>query len=244
MYLGPTLFKEERYKEAAIVYEKVQAQEKAGIKLDRLQHRILVDQLVMSYGLSGRSAAAKALLHQSIRTDPEYPLNYYNLACVSADEDEESGVWKNLTLAFQHRDHVLPGEQMPDPASDPVVQEVRSGRRLQNVVGATGSLAVASMRHPGRPVTHRRLLGSVWGAEYRDELEYLRTFMRHFARRSKTILQTRSICLPTPTSGIASARAAFTNPLSRASCGHKVVQCTHFSTQGQVARYRAEAPTA
>jgi two-component system KDP operon response regulator KdpE len=39
------------------------------------------------------------------------------------------------------------------------------------------------MRHPGRPVTHKRLLGSVWGAEYRDELEYLRTFMRQLRKK-------------------------------------------------------------
>ena len=46
-------------------------------------------------------------------------MNYYNLACVFADEDEKAGVLKNLSLAFQHKDQVLPGEQMPDPATDP-----------------------------------------------------------------------------------------------------------------------------
>ncbi len=39
------------------------------------------------------------------------------------------------------------------------------------------------MRNPGRPVTHRRLLGTVWGAEYRDELEYLCTFMRQLRKK-------------------------------------------------------------
>jgi predicted Zn-dependent protease len=119
MRLGQTLFKEEKFAAAVVPYEKVQALEKSGTKLTLTQHRILSDQLAMAYGISGRSADAKALLQESVRTDPGYPLNYYNLACVSADEDDKAGVLKNLSLAFQHKDQVLPGEQMPDPASDP-----------------------------------------------------------------------------------------------------------------------------
>ena len=34
------------------------------------------------------------------------------------------------------------------------------------------------MAHAGRPVPHARLLHSVWGPEYGNELEYLRTFIR------------------------------------------------------------------
>jgi tetratricopeptide (TPR) repeat protein len=118
MHLGQTLFREEKFSAAIAPYEKVWSLEKSGTKLTLIQHRILSDQLAMAYGISGRSADAKALLQESARTDPEYPLNYYNLACVSADEDDKAGVLKNLALAFQHKDQVLPGEQMPDPASD------------------------------------------------------------------------------------------------------------------------------
>jgi two-component system, OmpR family, KDP operon response regulator KdpE len=34
------------------------------------------------------------------------------------------------------------------------------------------------MSNAGRPVPHARLLRTVWGPEYGDELEYLRTFVR------------------------------------------------------------------
>jgi predicted Zn-dependent protease len=119
MYLGQTLFKEEKFAAAIVPYEKVRALEKAGTKLTLTQHRILGDQLAMAYGISGRTSDSKALLQESVRTDPTYPLNYYNLACVSADENDKAGVLKNLSLAFQHKDQLLPGEQMPDPASDP-----------------------------------------------------------------------------------------------------------------------------
>jgi predicted Zn-dependent protease len=119
MHLGQTLFKEEKFAAAIVPYEKVRALEKAGTKLTLTQHRLLGDQLAMAYGISGRTSDSKALLQESVRADPSYPLNYYNLACVSADEDDKAGVLKNLSLAFQHKDQVLPGEQMPDPASDP-----------------------------------------------------------------------------------------------------------------------------
>jgi predicted Zn-dependent protease len=119
MHLGQTLFREEKFAEAITPYEKVRSLEKGGAKLSLTQHRILGDQLAMAYGLSGRSSDAKALLQESVRTDPDYPLNYYNLACVSADENDKTGVLKNLSLAFQQKDQILPGEQMPDPASDP-----------------------------------------------------------------------------------------------------------------------------
>lgn len=119
MYLGQTFFKEEKFAAAIVPYEKVRALEKSGTKLTLTQHRILGDQLAIAYGISGRTADSKALLQESVRTDPSYPLNYYNLACVSADEDDKVGVMKNLSLAFQHKDQVLMGEQMPNPASDP-----------------------------------------------------------------------------------------------------------------------------
>jgi hypothetical protein len=119
MYFGQTLFKEEKFAAAIIPYEIVRSLEKSGTKLTLIQHRILCDQLAMAYGINGRTSDSKTLLQESVRTDPGYPLNYYNLACVSADEDDKAGVMKNLSLAFQHKDQVLPGERMPDPGSDP-----------------------------------------------------------------------------------------------------------------------------
>jgi predicted Zn-dependent protease len=119
MYFGQTLFKEEKFAAAVVPYEKVRSLEQSGTKLTLTQHRILSDQLAMAYGISGRSADAKELLQESIRTDPGYPLNYYNLACVFADEDDKTAVLKNLSLAFQHKEEVLSGEHLPDPASDP-----------------------------------------------------------------------------------------------------------------------------
>ncbi len=81
VYLGQTLFKEEKYLDAVGPYEKARAIEKGGKVLSSDQRRILVDQLVMAYGISGQLKKAHELLDESIPQDPDYPLNYYNLAC-------------------------------------------------------------------------------------------------------------------------------------------------------------------
>jgi two-component system KDP operon response regulator KdpE len=39
------------------------------------------------------------------------------------------------------------------------------------------------MSHAGMPVTHARLLSAVWGAEYINQVEYLRTFVRQLRRK-------------------------------------------------------------
>jgi two-component system KDP operon response regulator KdpE len=39
------------------------------------------------------------------------------------------------------------------------------------------------MKHAGMPIMHARLLNAVWGPEYGNELEYLRTFMRQLRKK-------------------------------------------------------------
>jgi two-component system KDP operon response regulator KdpE len=39
------------------------------------------------------------------------------------------------------------------------------------------------MAHTGVPITHARLLGAVWGAQYVNQVEYLRTFVRQLRKK-------------------------------------------------------------
>lgn len=118
IYFGQTLFEQQKFAESLRPFEKAFDLERAGNKLTSDQHRILVDQLVMAYGMSGDLKKARALLDGAIRQDPEYPLNYYNLACAFAEEGDKNQALANLSLAFQHKDNVLKGEKMPDPRTD------------------------------------------------------------------------------------------------------------------------------
>lgn len=122
-HLGQTLFKEEQYGAATTAFQKARDLEKEGKGLSMVQHRILVDQLVMAYGISGDLKTAHTLLDDAITQDPEYPLNYYNLACAFAEDGDKNRVLANLDLAFQRKANVLKGEQMPDPRSDSSFQK-------------------------------------------------------------------------------------------------------------------------
>jgi predicted Zn-dependent protease len=123
VYLGQTLFEEQKFREAAGFFERAHQLEKAGSKLSLKQHRIIIDQLAMAYGISGDLKKSHVVLDEAIRSDPEYPMNYYNLACAFAEEDEKGKVLANLTLAFRYKSHVLDGEHMPDPRLDESFQK-------------------------------------------------------------------------------------------------------------------------
>jgi tetratricopeptide (TPR) repeat protein len=123
VYLGQALFRQEKYAESVHPYEKALELERSGSKLTSDQHRILVDQLAMAYGISGDLKKSRALLESAIRDDPEYPPNYYNLACVYAEDGNKGEVLTNLSRAFQHKEHILKGEQMPDPRTDSSFQK-------------------------------------------------------------------------------------------------------------------------
>ena len=68
--------------------------------------------------------------------------------------------------------------------------ELDTGRRLVRKRGVIVHLTPKEfdllhclMAQAGRPVTHARLLTSVWGTEYGNELEYIRTFVRQLRRK-------------------------------------------------------------
>jgi hypothetical protein len=70
-----------------------------------------------------RETLFRVSLDVAIQQDPEYPLNYYNLACAFAEEGDKNKALANLSLAFQHKDNVLKGEKMPDPRTDSSFQK-------------------------------------------------------------------------------------------------------------------------
>lgn len=123
IFLGQSLFQQQKYAESVAPYEKAHDLEMHGHTLPLTQHRILIDQLAMAYGISGDLKKSQALLDTAIRNDPEYPLNYYNLACVFAKSGDKSKVIANLSLALQRNDNVLKGETLPDPRTDESFQE-------------------------------------------------------------------------------------------------------------------------
>ena len=66
---------------------------------------------------------------------------------------------------------------------DPVKYRVLKGGRPIHLTPKEFEVLHYLMMHAGEPIPHARLLKSVWGPEYGNELEYLRTFVRQLRKK-------------------------------------------------------------
>jgi tetratricopeptide (TPR) repeat protein len=129
------------YKNAIQLYSKVLDLEAKQATLDKNIWRVVVDNLGMSYGISGDAKKAKEVFEYGLSKDGVYPLFYYNLACAHAEMNDLDNAIKNLRLAFNYKANVIPGEQMPDPAGDDSFARFLSNpqfRKLLEEIGASG----------------------------------------------------------------------------------------------------------
>ena len=118
LYLGHSLFFQEKYAEAIPAYETAMQLGAASMELKEAEQRLLTDQLGMSYGISGHLEKAKALFEAAIQEDPDYAMYYYNLACTHAESGELDDALSNLRLGFERRANMRPGERYPNPRND------------------------------------------------------------------------------------------------------------------------------
>jgi tetratricopeptide (TPR) repeat protein len=87
--------------------------------------RVTTDQLVMSLGMSGDIKDSRAIAEKAIVADPDYPINYYNLACADAEQGNATDAKMHLKQAFDRRANVLKGESMPDPTKDDSILKLK-----------------------------------------------------------------------------------------------------------------------
>jgi two-component system KDP operon response regulator KdpE len=66
---------------------------------------------------------------------------------------------------------------------DPTRRTVRKGGSTLRLTPKEFELLHYLMSHRGLPLAHSKLLQAVWGAEYGQELEYLRTFIHQLRRK-------------------------------------------------------------
>lgn len=66
---------------------------------------------------------------------------------------------------------------------DPARRHVSKAGTLIHLTPKEYEILYFLMRNAGRAVTYRRLLTAVWGPEYREEVDYLRTFMRQLRKK-------------------------------------------------------------
>jgi tetratricopeptide (TPR) repeat protein len=122
--IGTLLFN--RTPSAAIPYYKASLTHMPPGSERTTMHRVTTDQLVMALGMSGDLAASRALANKAIAADPDYPLNYYNLACADAEQGDAANARIHLQQAFERKANVIPGEAMPDPTQDNSILKLKS----------------------------------------------------------------------------------------------------------------------
>jgi tetratricopeptide (TPR) repeat protein len=111
------LYKKQDFKAAAPIFE-LALSRLSDDKEHETIRRVVTDQAGMAYGISGDISKARAIFNAAIAKDPDYPLNYYNLACADAEENKLFDARIHLQQAFARKANVLPGERLPDPTKD------------------------------------------------------------------------------------------------------------------------------
>lgn len=92
--------------------------------------RVITDQLVMSLGMSGDLKNSRGVAEMAIKTDPDYPINYYNLACADAEQGKAADAQLHLQQAFNRKANTLPGEHMPDPTTDDSILKLKKDKEF------------------------------------------------------------------------------------------------------------------
>jgi len=124
------------YGPAAPVYEKALVKLNEDSSSTKTMKRVITDQAGMSYGMSGNISKARAIFEKAIAADPDYPLFYYNLACVSAGRNDLNKTMEFLRKAFSYKANVIPGESMPDPQTDDSFKPFMGDQRFRTFLNS------------------------------------------------------------------------------------------------------------
>jgi hypothetical protein len=122
------------FKNAIGPYQKALDLEKQKPELDPKYWRVLVDNLGMAYGIAGDLDRAEQTLVYGVSKDPNYPMFYYNLACVYAGRNDMNKTMDYLRRSFALKSNVIPGEAMPDPRHDDSFQPFMSDETFRKFV--------------------------------------------------------------------------------------------------------------
>lgn len=131
-FFGSYFYNYNNYRKAALYYEKALEQEKIKPALSDELWTVLVDNLGMAYGISGDLINSKKTFEYGLSKKPQYPMFYYNLACMYAESDDLDNAIKNLSNAFQYRNNMLQGESFPDPEKDSSFKKYLKDKRFKD----------------------------------------------------------------------------------------------------------------
>jgi tetratricopeptide (TPR) repeat protein len=127
------LYLQHDYKGAIGPYSQALELEKVTPKLEKPLWYVLIDNLGMSYGITGDLQKARETFDYGVSKDPTYPLFYYNLACTFAEMGDATKAGSYLKKAFDYKANALPGEGMPDPRTDDSFKKLMKNKEFREL---------------------------------------------------------------------------------------------------------------
>jgi tetratricopeptide (TPR) repeat protein len=118
MQQGSAFYLQHDFKRAIPPYQRALDLEKQNRTLNQTLWRVLIDNLGMSYGVSGNLKKAKETFEYGLSKDPKYPMFHYNMACTYAEMNDPDKAIDYLKQAFAYKENMIKGERMPDPWTD------------------------------------------------------------------------------------------------------------------------------
>lgn len=115
-------------------YQKLYDMEKNERQLDLAFWRVAVDNLGMSYGMSGDIKRSREIYLAALEKDPEYCAFYYNLACGYAEEGDYEKAMLNLEKAVKFQDNLVLGDNFPDPSTDTSFTKYKDDKRFKDIL--------------------------------------------------------------------------------------------------------------
>ncbi len=88
--------------------------------------RTIIDRLSTSYDRSGQADKSRPINEAAIKTDADYPMYYYNLARVDAEDFKVADAKAHLQQAWDRKANLPADQPMPDPTKDPSLQKLKT----------------------------------------------------------------------------------------------------------------------
>jgi tetratricopeptide (TPR) repeat protein len=131
---GSRFYLEGEYQRAIGPYQKALDREKQKRTLGDTIWRVLIDNLGMSYGISGDLKKAKETFEYGLSKDPKYAMFHYNMACTYAEMNDVENAITYLRQAFEYKDNMIKGEHFPDPWTDDSFQRFMNNDKFVNAL--------------------------------------------------------------------------------------------------------------
>jgi tetratricopeptide (TPR) repeat protein len=88
--------------------------------------RLATDVVIVALERMGNLKASRTYAQHAIETDPDYPLTYYHLACMDAEQGKAADAKLQLQQAFARKANAIESEPFPDPTRDVSILKLKN----------------------------------------------------------------------------------------------------------------------